>query len=380
MLSAVRRRLRSEDHYYWITSFLAARGLQRATCRLTAASILGLGTLPLLLMLTDLGPTGARNQGIAVGLSVSCVVTATLWLRSTWPTRRQSQLCVGIGSVLVAVACLIDSAPEAGLIGASAFFALSSFTALFHDGWLLAYTWLVATVTIAALAVRLSGFEPVLAIVAIVLFAMVNAFIVFVCRNVMRFASSDDVHYGELEPLTGLLTRDAFADRVATVLARDRDDDRFLAVVVVSLDSFSLLTAMGGDAESKQARVAIGQRLRETVRRDAILAHVGDSEYLVADTFSSINASVLTERLHHTVRSAPYRLTASIGVVVTPLAQLVGHPPHDVVGELITLATSNVYLARRNGGQRTEATANPELTSLEDVDLRHEWNDDDPTP
>lgn len=378
VVSVATRWLRPEDHYYWFTSFLAARGLQHATCRMNAASIAGLGMMPLLLMLSNLGPTGVLNRWIAVGLSAGCIAMATLWMRSTWPSRRQSQVCVGIGSVLIAIACLTTSGAEVGLVGTSAFFVVSSFTALFHDGWLLAFTWLVGAATLVALAVRLGDFEPVLAVAAVALFVLVNAFIVFICRNVIRLVN-DDVHYGELEPLTGLLTRDAFADRIATVLARDRDDDRFLAVVVVSLDSFSLLTAMGGDAGSKQARVAIGQRLRETLRRDAILAHVGESEYLVADTFSSTDASVLTDRLQHTVRSAPYRLTASIGVVATPLARLVGHPPHDVVEELITIATSNVYLARRNGGQRTEATANPELTSLEDADLLGEWNDDDLT-
>ena len=123
--------------------------------------------------------------------------------------------------------------------------------------------------------------------------------------------------------------------------------------------------------------MAIGQRLRETLRRDAVLAHVGESEYLIADTFNSTDASVLTERLQHTVRTAPYRLTASIGVVVTPLARLVGRPPHDVVEELITIATSNVYVARRNGGQRTK----PPRThrSPRSRTVLNEWDDDDLT-
>jgi hypothetical protein len=46
-----------------------------------------------------------------------------------------------------------------------------------------------------------------------------------------------------------------------------------------------------------------------------------------------------------------YRLAASIGVVITPIAPLVGHLPHDVIEELITIATSNVYVARTKGGQ-----------------------------
>jgi diguanylate cyclase (GGDEF)-like protein len=377
VLSAAKRRLHSEDHYYWITSFLAARGLQRATCRVTAATMTGLSAIQLMLMLSALGPTGSLNRWLAVGVSVCCLVIASLWLRSGWPTRLQSQLCVGGGSILIAVACLIEANAAIGLIGASTFIVVSAFTATFHDGWLLAYTWLVAATTLVLLALRLGGLEPVVTVAGIALFALVNGFVVFVCRNVIRLADTD-VHYGELEPLTGLLTRDAFSNRVATIVARGRDDDRFLAILVVSLDSFSLLTAMGGDARGNQARVAIGQRLRETLRRDAVLGHVGESEYLIADTFNSTNATVLTERLQHTVGTAPFRLTASIGVALTPLAQLVGHPPQDVVAELIAIATSNVYIARQNGGQRTQSTADPRLTSLEDVDVR-DWDDGDLT-
>jgi diguanylate cyclase (GGDEF)-like protein len=376
MLKTARRWLRSEDHYYWITSYLAARGLQRATCRLVAANLLGLSVVPLILMLSELGPTGARNRWLAVAVSVCCVVMGSLWLRSSWPTRLQSQLCVVIGSLCIAVSCLIEANPGLGLVGASTFVVVSSFTALFHDGRLLAYAWIVAAATFVALAVKFGGVEPAVTVCGIALFVLINLFVVFVCRNLVRFANTQ-VHYSELEPLTGLLSREAFFDRVATmVAARDRDDDRYLAIVVVSLDSFSLLTAMHGTAGGNEARVAVGHRLGETLRRDALLAHVGESEYLVADTFTSADAKVLTDRLQHSVRTAPYRLTASIGVVATPIAPLVGHPPHDVIEELITIATSNMYVARTQGGQRTRATADPRLTSLEDVDSS-DWDDDD---
>ncbi|BDX30515.1 diguanylate cyclase [Mycobacterium antarcticum] len=367
MLAAARRWLHTDDHYYWITAHLAKRGLQPVTCRLTAANMLGLSAIPLLLMLSDLGPQGTRDRWLAGAVSVCCVVMASVWMRSGWPTRLQSQLCVVVGSLCIAVGCFIQSSAALGLTGAGTFTVVSAFTALFHNGRLLAYTWIVGAATLVGAAVRLGEFEPAVAAAGIALFAFTNVFVVFVCRNVVRLVNTD-IHYGELEPLTGLLTRDAFADRVATIVSRDRDDDRFLAIVVVSLDSFSLLTAMGGDSDANQARVAIGHRLSETVRRDAVLAHVGESEYLVADTFGSTDATVLTDRLQHSVRTASYRLTASIGVVVTPLAPLVGHPPHDVVEELITLATTNAYSARREGGQRTTATINPRLTSLENPD------------
>ena len=62
MLNAARHWLRFEDHYYWVTSLLATKGLQRAMCRLTAANMLGLSVVLLVLMLSDLGPTGARDR------------------------------------------------------------------------------------------------------------------------------------------------------------------------------------------------------------------------------------------------------------------------------------------------------------------------------
>jgi diguanylate cyclase (GGDEF)-like protein len=366
-LSAARGWLSSEDHYYWLTSYLAARGFQLSIRRLVAANMLGFGAIPLILTLSPLGPSGTAAQLLAVAVSLCCVAMAAVWLRHGWPSRLQSQSCVMLGSICIAVACLIDAHPAVGLAGASAFIVLSAFAALFHDARLLAFAWIAGAATLVVLASRMGGVDPLVTICGIAIFALTNAFVVFVCRTLIRLVDKE-FHYGELEPLTGLLTRDAFSDRVATLVsARDRDDDRFVAIVVVNMDSFSLLSAMGGAADSRRARVQIGRRIAETLRRDAVLAHVGECEFLIADTFNGSDATVLTERLHQTIRTAPFRLTASIGVVTTPLGPLVGVPPHDVVEELVSLATSNMYVARGSGGQRTEASICPRLTAIENA-------------
>lgn len=362
----IRRRVRTQDHYYWLTAYLAARGLQHVTCRLNAVTLLGLGTIPLLLMLSEQGPTGPVGVGLALVVSACCVAMAAMWLRTSWPARWQSQACVVVGSICIAVACLIESQPAVGLLGAGAFTVVSAYTALFHDGRLLALTWTAGTVTLVVLAARLAGVDPFLTVGGVLLFLLTNTFVAYVCRNVIRLVDTD-FHYGELEPLTGLLTREAFTDRVATlVAARGRDDDRYLAVIVVSIDGFSLLTAMSGDTGGRQARVAIAHSIGETLRRDAVLAHVGESEYLVADAFADADVHVLTDRLHQTVKSSAFRLTASIGVVTTPLPPLVGLPPHDVVDELVAHATSAMYRARSQGGHRTETTKLPRLATADD--------------
>ena len=105
VVSAVRSWVRSEDHYYWLTSFLAARGLQQSTCRLIAASMIGLSVMPLILTFSSLGPSGTTNRVLAAAVSICSMAMATVWLRHGWPTRFQSQMCVMIGTICIAVAC-----------------------------------------------------------------------------------------------------------------------------------------------------------------------------------------------------------------------------------------------------------------------------------
>ena len=377
-MSTPRRRWPSHlDHYYWLTAYLAARDMQTRTCRLVATIILGLGAIPSTLMMSSVGPDGLQNRLLAGVITVCCVVMGAQWLRHCWPTRTQSQLCVVVGTVCIAVACLIEDHPVIGLLGSTAFAVLSAFTAFFHSARLLAFTWTVGVVTLGVLALRLATIDAALAVCSVVLIALVNVFVAFPGRTITRLIDTEILH-GEIEPLTGLLNRDGFYDHIATLIgARRRDDDRYLIVLVVNLDSFSLLTAMTGAAGGSRARVAIGQRLRETVRRDAIIAHIGDAEFFIADLFTTPDPFVLTERICGTVRTAPFRLTASIGGVSTPLQPLATYPPHDVCGELLTIATTAMYEARKAGGNQARHVPSPALAVLDDLDSQEDWPDID---
>lgn len=377
-MSTPRRRWpRHLDHYYWLTAYLAARDMQTRTCRLVATIILGLGAIPSTLMMSSVGPDGLQNRLLAGVITVCCVVMGALWLRHCWPTRTQSQLCVVVGTVCIAVACLIEDHPVIGLLGSTAFAVLSAFTAFFHSARLLAFTWTVGVATLGVLALRLATIDAALAVCSVVLIALVNVFVAFACRMVTRLIDTEILH-GEIEPLTGLLNRDGFSDHVAPLIgARRRDDDRYLIVLVVNLDSFSLLTAMTGAAGGSRARVAIGQRLRETVRRDAIIAHIGDAEFFIADLFTTPDPFVLTERIRGTIRTAPFRLTASIGGVSTPLQPLATYPPHDVCEELLTIATTAMYEARKAGGNQARHVLSPALAVLDDPDSQEDWPDTD---
>ena len=353
------------DQYYWFTAVLAARVLQSAACRLVALCIAILGLVPVALMTSRLGPQGP-GRIIAFVILVTCLAMAVLWVRHHWPTRAQSLFCVIVGSFAIGVSAVIETSPIIGFLGATTYAVLTAFVVFFHTPRLLAVTWAVATVAIGVLFVRLASTDLALAVCATGVVILLNVFVAFACRAAIKLIQPD-AHHGDIEQLTGLLHRDAFYRGVATLLAsRSRSDDQYLVVVAVNIDSFSLLLGLTGARGGNRARVTVGQALRETVRHNAIVAHVSDDDFLVADTFTTADASPLVERIRGAITVTPQRLTASIGVVCTPLAPLAAEPPDEVVDRLISIATTAIEQARMAGGNQVRYVLRPSLGEDED--------------
>jgi diguanylate cyclase (GGDEF)-like protein len=366
-----REEARRDDQYYWLTAFLAAAGRRTAVSRTIAAIILTLGVIPLILMLTPQGPRGQSSQLLAAGVAVGSGLMAWRWLRPWWPTSIESKLCGVAGAACIAVACLIQANPLVGLLASTTFAVLNGITALFHSGRLLLVTATVTGVTVAVLAVRLAVTDAALAVGGVLVVVASNVFIAVAVRMAMRLVEARAL-VPEIEPLTGLFTRRAFDEQFAKLIgSRSRDDDRYLVVLIANLDGFSVVTDMGDAAAPNRARVAVGQRLRETVRRDAVVAHVGDAEFLVADLFPRADPSPLAERVRGAITAAPLRLSASVGVVSTPLSPLVGVAPAELLDELLGIATAAMNEVRRDGGNQVRQVMSPPLSVLDgrnDVD------------
>lgn len=372
-MKAAFHRWRGLDHYYWLTAFLAARGIQRTTCRLVALVMTGLGAISLALIWSSTGPQGIPNQILAVAVSLCCWGMALLWLQPRWPTAPQSRMCVALGSLCIAVSCLIQQDAVIGLFGATTFTMVATYAAVFHTTRWVAVSWLATGATLVVLAVRLANTDLTFAICAVLLVAFIVLFVSLTGRATISLVDADILHEN-FEPLTGLLNRDGFYEKATTLLAaRNRGDDRFLATAVINLDSFSLLGQFVGTSGSNRARIDIAQRLRETARRDAVLAHFADSEFVIADLFDSADASALIERVRGTIAGAPSHLSASIGVVTTPLQPLVQLPPNDVLDEVIAIAANAMYRSRKTGGNNVTYVRNPALTVLDDRREDDEW-------
>lgn len=364
MFKALRRSWRKPDHYYWFTSFLAARGARRSTSHFVAAIVLVLGAMPVVLLASSVGPQTLPGRIAAIGVSACAVAIAVVLLRDRWPSRNESRGLGAAAGVAIGVFALTLSDPMAGLLWASVYAVLAGYTALFHCARYAVYTVLVSTATTAVLAVRVAQTAGAAVAVCGFVFVLVVTMAVAWSSHLLVGLLAVDVLDADLEPLTGLLNRDAFYRSAGHLISRSRDDDRQLVIALVNIDNLRLLRDTQGPAAGDRARVAIGQTLRENTRHDALVAHIGQEEFLIADTFSSTDSFPLVERVRGAIATTPPRLTASIGVVATPLRGLAACPPETLLDELIAVANATMYEARGAGGNQARYRNYPQPTAL----------------
>lgn len=365
MRGSARRR---QDQYYALTAMIAARGSQAMTRRIIAAVLACLGVVALVMVPSPRVTHLPAGSTIAAVLGVCCFGMALLWLRQRWPTRTESKVFVWLGTIGVAIGSLLPPDPIGGLLASTAFVLVATYVALFHTPRMVACTLAVAAATLAYLTVRLAVDDLAVALACLMLIVLLNLTAVFSSRAIVELSGSHDGP-ATVEPLTGLLTQDCFYDTTATLLAsRSRDDDRYLVLAVVSVDSYAAMVSMVGRSGGARAQVTAAQALRENIRRDAIVGHVGDGEYLITDTFTAPDPSPLIERVRGAIASTPAGMTASIGVVCTPLRPLADRPPHDVLDEVRALATTAMYEARRAGGNQARYVLRPSLSVVDDQD------------
>ena len=351
MIRVLRRWWRQPDHYYFITANLAGHGLQSSTCRLISALVIARGLLPVVMLWSPAGPHGRLNQLISVIVAASSLLVALCWQRRQWPSREQSLICAVVLAAGIAASILTRSNPVSGVVAGMAFAALAGYIVFFHTARYLILMLVVAAATILVPATRLAANgDPVwagclLAMCAIVILAVATLSQVLVHLLGIKVLTAD------IEPVTGLLNRSAFYDATGALCAsRSRLNDRYLAVVVVRLDHLALLTQSGGAAAGQCARIATAQALRETTRHGAVVGHLPDDEFVIGDSFVTPDVSPLIERISGALRTTPLRMTASIGVVRTPMRELACCPPYALIDELVKLAGEAADDARRSGG------------------------------
>ena len=83
------------------------------------------------------------------------------------------------------------------------------------------------------------------------------------------------------DPLTGLANRALLNDRVAHAIARHQLGPTMLAMLVLDVDDFKRINDAHGHDAGDRTLVAVGERLKESVRANATLARLGGDEFAI---------------------------------------------------------------------------------------------------
>ncbi|MEM9711615.1 MAG: diguanylate cyclase [Actinomycetota bacterium] len=151
------------------------------------------------------------------------------------------------------------------------------------------------------------------------------------------------------DPVTGLLNRTGFDDRLRSRLASAGP----LSVIYVDLDRFKAINDVFGHEAGDEALREAGRRLVSAVRPDDLVARLGGDEFVAAlPGVAGEPALTIGRRLAATL-GEPFRLGddhlelgGSLGVATRRRGE--------GVGDLLRRADAAMYRAKRHGGRRVE--------------------------
>jgi len=167
-------------------------------------------------------------------------------------------------------------------------------------------------------------------------------------------------HLAYHDALTGLPNRRLLTDRLTLAIARAHRYDERVGLLFVDLDDFRRVNDLGGHAAGDQALLEIADRLRTCVRACDTVARLGSDEFVVllaelddAGTANQVAAKILAT-LHEPLatHSPCHPVSTSIGVATFP---------EDATSaeDLIKIADTRMFRAKRRGGQRIEGPDSP---------------------
>jgi diguanylate cyclase (GGDEF)-like protein/PAS domain S-box-containing protein len=161
------------------------------------------------------------------------------------------------------------------------------------------------------------------------------------------------IHRAFHDALTGLPNRALFTDRLEHALKRTDRREVEVAVLFLDLDGFKLVNDSLGHEVGDELLVAVGRRLRETLRPEDTVARLGGDEFavLLEDAASLRDARDVAERVLDEIKK-PFDLpgqrvfaSASVGIALS------GYAPNRPA-DLLRKADLAMYRAKENGRGR----------------------------
>jgi len=156
-----------------------------------------------------------------------------------------------------------------------------------------------------------------------------------------------------VDPLTGLLNRRGFDERVAAELSPAARGSRPFALVILDIDHFKLVNDRWGHDVGDRVLCHVGRLLGEHARQGDILARFGGEEFVALLPDATVAAgAALAESLRERIEALDLsEVSGEIPIRVSIGVAGVG-PTHLDADALLAAADSAMYRAKREGRNR----------------------------
>ena len=150
------------------------------------------------------------------------------------------------------------------------------------------------------------------------------------------------------DDLTGALTKGAFAEQLARILAARRETGGVLVFAYCDLDGFKQVNDRHGHASGDRVLIAFCKTASDAIRPRDLLARVGGDEFVMLMMMEDASAAYrAAERVHRELRSA--MISLSTPVTVSMGAVVVEHAGARDKDAFLAAADSLMYEVKRAG-------------------------------
>ena len=158
------------------------------------------------------------------------------------------------------------------------------------------------------------------------------------------------------DPLTGLLNRRGFGERIEAEQARARRSPRPLAIVSFDIDHFKRINDAAGHEAGDHVLVRVAAVLREHARAGDLVARIGGEEFVVVLPQSdAAGAAAFAERIRtHLATDPPAGVPAATVSAGVAAAQAASKP-----AELLRASDAALYEAKQAGRNRVVVASAP---------------------
>lgn len=158
------------------------------------------------------------------------------------------------------------------------------------------------------------------------------------------------------DPLSGCFNRRGFDQLTTREVSRAVRGAHPIAVLAIDVDHFKRINDEFGHLTGDEVLREMGALLRETARLGDVVARIGGEEFeILAPDTGADGAQILAERVQHAFRTKRFasvggqrKISISIGIAAEVARN------DQVAGALIARADEALYVAKRNGRDRSE--------------------------